>query len=93
VNGGGSVSGSTSTSMSAGTALFASKSGRMISSLFHSSLTKVNQYFSQNLILLILTWVISAMITKLVMKLEREFKEEYREKDMDKIPTIWSNRL
>jgi hypothetical protein len=35
---------SESASTSAGTALFASKSGGMISSLFHSSLTKVNEF-------------------------------------------------
>ena len=62
---------------------------------FNSFLLKINRRLSPGLVLT--TWVMSAMVSCLCKKLENEFKfkysEEYRDRDMDKVPSIWMDRL
>lgn len=61
----------------------------------NSFLLKVNSRLSPSLVLSI--WAVSGMVSYLCKKLENEFKfkyaEEYRNRDMDKVPSVWMDRL
>ena len=65
------------------------------SSLFVSSLSKVNCIMRPSLILT--AWTLSAITLYLTKKLEKQFKfkytGEYRDKDMGKIPSVWMDSL